>query len=193
MNASLNSPPRSTSTTTRPEELADLSQNNDEALDLSLGLAALAGLRHGQACEDRQRSINRYEDRNHRLHEARMTRLGLTGEEITGDKGEDEMSQQVLIRSPIVHNHYEQSKTPTPEPNQPVVVQPQPTPPNSGLLNSAIIGFSLLAGLGSAGYLISNVLGTPTTKPPVVVPDGYDLKSSIKPSFGEPWVIEKTQ
>lgn len=168
-----------------PELQADLTQNHDEVLDLEMGMAALGGLRHSAACDASQRSNRRYDDLNHRLYESRMSEMfGLPAK---SDEGEaEDMSQQVMIRSPIIHNHrYDAPKAadaPEPTPTQPAT-------PSNGLLNAAIIGLSTLTGLGGAGYLISNAITPSDTKPPVVVPGDqtdYGVKSSIKPGFGVP-------
>lgn len=164
---------------------ADLTQNHDEALDLSLGMAALGGLRHSAACEASQKSISRYDDVNHRLYESRMSSMfGLPDKTETGESEAEDMSQQVLIRSPIIHNHYDKPQTDSSAPAQPAAS-------SNGVMNAAIIGLSTLAGLSGAGYLISNAIGPDDAKPPIVAPvaDGYDLKSSIKPGFGKPeWI-----
>lgn len=145
-----------------PEELADLSQNQDETLDLQLGLNALGGLNHARACAATERSNRRFDDRNHRMHETRMKALGMEGEE--KEPGTDDMAQQVLIRSPI-HYHY-QSPPPAnqPTPQQPQPVQqpaPQPVQPATGLSNlakAAIVTSALLGtgGMGAALYALLN-------------------------------------
>jgi len=167
MSASLNSPSDSTTSRKKLEELADLTQNHDEVLDLEMALGALGGLRHTAACDAADRSNRRFDDRNHRLHEARMKALGLEGDEKEPET--EDMSQQVLIRSPVIHNHHYQdgAKHPptavTPQPPIPQV-QPYPQSPNpapSSMSNWAKAG--LLAGVlgmplatGAIGYLLAN-------------------------------------
>lgn len=112
MSESLNSTNNSTSTEAL-EEIADLTLNHDEVLDLELALGALGGLRHSAACDAAERSTRRFDERNHRLHEARMKAMGMDGEK--KELEADDMSQQVLIRSPIIHNHYSER----PSANQP--------------------------------------------------------------------------
>ena len=152
-NSTLNSHPKATEAT---EATADLSQNLDEVLDLELGFGALGGLRHSASCEATERSQRRYDNRNHRLHESRMNRLGM--EDGESDEPEDEdMSQQVLIRSPITHHHhYEQPATPTPEPAAPAQ---QPADPKSNWLGKAAVAAALLAGGAGAGVGASALLG----------------------------------
>ena len=138
-------------------------------MDLALGLGALGGLRHSKACDDSQRSANRYDERQHRLHESRMKRLGMEGEESLED---EDMSQQVLIRSPtITHHHYEQpAPTPVSQPVQPAVAE------NSTLkkwLKGAAIAALPLAGIG--GTLAYDAMTEPDT------PSGYtDMVSDVE-------------
>jgi len=178
MAASTNSGPNSTPIPVT-EPPADLSQNQDEALDLALAMGSLGGLRHAAACEAAERSHRRFDDRNHRLHEARMRRLGLEGEE----REEEEMSQQVLIRSPIVHNHYQ-----SPPPAQPVPSSPPPTPATQATpqgdsrtntswlpyVLTALIGGGLGAGAGSLPWLLSD-------KPAAVAGEDADTKYVLEP------------
>lgn len=155
------------------EEVAELDQNHDEVLDLELALGALGGLRHSAACSAAERSIRRFDERNHRLHESRMKDLGMDGEEKEPEA--EDMSQKVLIRSPIIHNHYSD------KPNQPATPTPasQPaastvTPPQSGLSNlakGAIVAGVLATGLGGAGA--TYLLMRPDT-PAVISPDRPD-------------------
>ena len=107
MSESTNSTPHCNSSPTI-EIPADMSLNHDEVLDMELALGSLGGLRHSAACDQSERSKQRYDDLNHRLYKSRMKRLGLTGdEESEGEESEegDGMSHQVLIRSPVTHNH----------------------------------------------------------------------------------------
>lgn len=161
------STPSTPSSQPATEPPANLSQNLDEALDLELALASLGGLRHSASCEASERSQRRYDERNHRLHEARMGKLGLEGDEPKAD----DMSQQVLIRSPIIHNHYpatgqpvapQPAATGTP-PSQPVPAT-QPTPssgaaPNKRILPyvlTALLGTGLGAGAGALPWVLSD-------------------------------------
>lgn len=168
MSVSLNSTNDSTSAEAikdLAEEIADLTQNHDEIVDLEVGLAALGGLRHSAACNASERSSRRYDERNHRFHESRMKALGMEGEEKEPEA--DDMSQKVLIRSPIIHNHYpsaNQPATPTPrsEPDPP----PPPKPGLSNLATAAIATGLIASGLGAgagATYLMTR------PDPPAVV------------------------
>ena len=151
---------------TPTEATADLSQNLDEALDLQLGLGALGGMRHSAACDAAEKSQRRYDDRNHRLHEARMKKLGMEGDETAED---EDMSQQVLIRSPVTHHHHHYDK-PTEEPTEEPTVQPQEqAQPKqaSKLATAALVAASVLGG-GGLGAGIPWLLGaydqpTPTS------------------------------
>lgn len=143
------------------EAVADLTLNHDEALDLTLALGALGGLRHSRACDASERSTRRYDERNHRLHEARMKRLGLECEENPAES-EADMSQQVLIRSPVIHNHYGSPATASPsqQPTTPASpTQTQVPPPVAASLSpwhKAAIAAALAAGgLGGAAGLYS--------------------------------------
>jgi len=184
------SPPSEQGTT--PELPADLSQNLDEAADLQLGLGALGGLRHSAACEMAEKSQRRYDERNHRLHELRMRRLGLEGEETCED---EDMHQQVLIRSPIVHNHY-QSPAAAQQPQQPAT-QPdsasppeRPAPPADTQLGEAPHRARILqylasavagAGLVAAGAGIPAMLGDKQEAPAAVDTD-TDTQYTIGPA-----------
>ena len=128
MSASSNSTSDSTSRTKPPEEPADLSLNQDEVLDLGLALGALGGLRHTTACDAAERSTRRFDDRNHRLHESRMKHLGMEGEE--KELKADDVGHQVLIRSPVIHNHYV-DRTPTTPPSTTPPTAPPTTPPTT--------------------------------------------------------------
>jgi hypothetical protein len=144
---STSSTPNSTPSSTQ-EAAADLSQNLDEAADLQLGLGALGGLRHSRACEDAERSKRRYDARNHRLHESRMKRLGLEGEESPEDEA---MDQQVLIRSPVTHHyHYAQPSAAPPsassQPQEGNTAKPKSTA--STLAKAAMVAAGLVAGGG---------------------------------------------
>ena len=178
MSVSLNSTNDSTSAEVikeLAEEVADLSQNHDEIVDLEVGLAALGGLRHSAACSASERSSRRYDERNHRFHESRMKALGMEGEEKEPEA--EDMSQQVLIRSPTIHNHYADK----PSTNGPTTTSPQQplspslaTAPKSGLSNlatGAIVAGLIGTGLGGAGltYLL-----TRPDAPAVVSPDRPD-------------------
>lgn len=158
MSESPNSHPKTT------EATADLSQNLDEILDLELSLGAIGGLRHSAACAATERSQRRYDERNHRLHESRMESLGMKG----GESPEvEDMAQQVLIRSPITHNHY----PPEPTPAQPVEAKKP-----EGMSTAAKVATSLAAAtlFGPGGVWMASLLGafdkpaTPTPTPPAV-------------------------
>lgn len=183
MSVSLNSASNSTSTEAMKEaveEAAELTQNHDEALDVILALGTLGGLRHSSACDAAERSNQRYDARNHRLHESRMKALGMEGEE----KEAEDMSQQVLIRSPTIHNHYPA----TPSDNQPAspttMSQPVADPPKSGFSNlakTAIAAGLIASGLGT-GIGATYFLTRPETSPPVVAPaDDKDFLLNLMP------------
>lgn len=169
MSASLNSTNGSPSTEAMKElveEVAELTQNHDEVMDLHLALGALGGLRHSAACEAAERSARRFDDRNHRLHESRIKDLGMEGME--GEEKEPEaedMSQQVLIRSPTIHNHYaNQPATDQPQqPNQPLTKQPSPgLSPGTKAVIGALVATSLL-GPALGGYALYRSTGDTTT------------------------------
>lgn len=168
MSESLNS----TSDSTRKkwvEEVADLTQNQDEVLDLGMAFGALGGLRHDAACTAAERSTRRFDERQHRLHEARMKALGMEGEEKEPEA--EDMSQQVLIRSPIIHNHYgpakqsgEQPQRPTSEPPSPPQVPPSLISGLSPLAKAAIASAIGLSTIGTGAGLYSLATrGTDTT------------------------------
>ncbi|HUS40403.1 MAG TPA: hypothetical protein VMX74_13200 [Pirellulales bacterium] len=166
MSESTNSTPDTSSEPTT-EKIADLSLNLDEVLDMDLALGSLAGLRNSAAYDATEKSQRRYDARNHRLHEARMKNIGLPG----GDGGEpeaEEMSQQVLIRSPITHNHY----PPTPVTPEPVK---QPAPDRSWL-PWAVVALSMIPASIFAWQLPK--IFTPADKPPVV---NTDTRNTIRP------------
>lgn len=156
------------------EEVADLSQNHDEIVDLELALGALGGLRHSAACSAAERSTARFDERNHRLHESRMKSLGMEGEEQKQETGAEDMSHQVLIRSPTTHNHY--SERPTNQPATPATIAAPPAPATppvakpgfSNLATAAIASGILASGLG-AGVLGTYLMTRP--KPAAVAPD----------------------
>ena len=190
MNASQHSPNESMSEKVMQqiaEEVPDLTQNHDEALDLSLGFAALGGLRHSAACNAAEKSDQRFDERNHRLHESRMKRLGLEGSEEPPEE-DDGMTQQVLIRSPIIHNHYDGKKAA--DDSGSTAPQPRPADPaRNPWLWPAVVGSSILFGTLGAGYLMSRKPLMPTPTP--IRPDvDYDLRSTIKPGFGQPRKVE---
>ena len=176
-----NAPP--TNQTEQAEQAADLSQDHDEALDLQLALGAIGGLRSSAACDATERSQRRYDERNHRFHEESMKRIGLP----EGDEPEaEEMSQQVLIRSPITHNHYPVAPpTPepvTPEPVKPVTPEPvKPEPvkqpaPDRSWLPWTVVALSMIPASIFAWQLPK--IFTPTDKPPVV---NTDTRNTIRP------------
>lgn len=182
MSVSLNSASSSTGTEAMREaveEVAELTQNHDEALDVMLALGTLGGLRHSAACDAAEQSNKRFDDRNHRLHESRMKDLGMEGEE----KEAEDMSHQVLIRSPTIHNHYPSANQPLPPvtANQPAA--PTVDPPKSGLSNlatSAIAAGLLAAGLGT-GVGATYLMTRPDT-PAVVAPaDDKDFLLNLMP------------
>jgi hypothetical protein len=101
-----------------------------------------------------------------------MKDLGMEGEEPEAD----DMSQQVLIRSPVIHNHYERpnANQPQTQPQQPS--QQQTAEPPTGLspatkaLIGTLIGTSLL-GPALGGYALyrngsSTVINQPIEKAP---------------------------
>jgi len=171
-NSTLNSHPKATEAT---ETTADLSQNLDEILDLELGLGAIGGLRHSASCEAAERSQRRYDNRNHRLHESRMEKLGLQGGGESDEPEDEDMSQQVLIRSPVTHHHhYEQPAEPTPEPAAPA---PEPAAQPKGMSTTAKVATSLAAAalLGPGGVGMAAMLGAFDKPPaPVVAPVDTD-------------------
>lgn len=162
MSVSLNSKSDSTSQR-KVEEVADLSLNQDEVLDLEMALGALGGLRHSRACDAEERSNRRYDERQHRLHESRMKDFGMEGEEKEPEA--DDMSQQVLIRSPVIHNHHygEQKQEPT-APASPTAPVTQPTATASSIPAWAKTLALLLGTGGLAGIGVSQLLpdGIPT-------------------------------
>lgn len=151
------------------EELESLTQNHDEVLDLTLALGALGGLRHSAACDAAERSQKRFDERNHRLHESRMKSLGAEGEEQKPEA--EDMSHQVLIRSPTSHHYYSER----PSANQPAATAGQPvsstvTTPKPGLSNlatTAIAAGLIASGLG-AGAGATYLLTRPDNVPPAV-------------------------
>jgi len=191
MSESLNSEPGTTTT----EAAADLSQNLDEATDLQLGLGALGGLRHSAACDAAERSQRRYDERNHRLHEARMKAFGMEGKDSDESPEAEDMAQQVLIRSPVTHNHHYESlasqqpeqSTESAEPTQ------QPAQANTNWLKNAALAAALLAsGAGIATMLQPQQNETPTftDTDTVAVPkalqiQGTDLAEGLKPLYVE--------
>lgn len=147
-----NSTSESTSSTSEPpEEPADLSLDQDEVLDLGLALLSLGGIRHSAACDAAEQSTRRFDNRNHRLHEARMKELGMEGEEKESETGD--MSHQVLIRSPITHNHhYDKSSQPQPSPQPPSPTPPQQQQPTGlSTLQKLAIGAALTTGIVGTG------------------------------------------
>lgn len=160
---------------TSSEEPADLTQNQDEVMDLALGLGALGGLRHSRACDATQRSHERYDDRQHRLQESRMKRLGMEGDEKSPE--DEDMSQQVLIRSPTIHHHYyAQEEQPAPPVAQPQPVQ-QPESTAKTWLKRAAIAALPLAGVG--GTLAYNAMTKPDP-PAVSSPNYQDTYSDVE-------------
>jgi len=165
-----NSQPNSTTT----ESPADLSLNLDEAMDLQLGFGALGGLRHSRACDAAERSQRRYDERNHRLHEARAKKFGVEGEESSED---DDMAQQVLIRSPVTHHHHyaepSQPAQPSPAPVQPTVNNPAADEPawkkwaKRGAIAAALASGPVGA---SVGYYLSQQQSTPPAQTEVTGP-----------------------
>jgi hypothetical protein len=148
------------------EQVADLTLNQDEVLDVELALGALGGIRHSAACDAAERSSRRFDERNHRLHESRMKALGMEGEEVPEDT---DMSHQVLIRSPITHNHYSPTPTPIQTPTPPAATPSQPpaqppaTPPpaTNGRLSPLATAALVLASLG-LGSVSTYFLSRPT-------------------------------
>ena len=182
MSESTNSTPDTSSEPTT-EKIADLSLNLDEVLDMDLALGSLAGLRNSAAYDATEKSQRRYDARNHRLHEARMKNIGLPG----GEPEAEEMSQQVLIRSPITHNHYPVAPpTPepvTPEPVKPVTPEPvKPEPvkqpaPDRSWLPWAVVALSMIPASIFAWQLPK--IFTPADKPPANV--NTDTRNTIRP------------
>lgn len=164
MSVSQNSAVGSMRPANESEAMADLSQNLDEALDLQLGFGAIGGLRHSAACDAAERSQRRYDDRNHRLHEARMKKLGVEGEE---PEAED-MAQQVLIRSPVTHNHYHEPKSEAPPQHVPPQQQPQPELQQQSAWSKTWPWLlAAAAGMGGAGTAAA-LIPKPEPPPPAV-------------------------
>ena len=172
MSVSLNSPSDSTNKEAM-EEVADLTLNHDEALDLTLALGALGGLRHSAACDATERSQRRYDDRNHRMHETRMKTMGMEGEEKEPEA--DDMSQQVLIRSPIIHNHYANGKPQTQQPQQPgqPAAQTGMSPTMKAILGT-LVGTSLL-GPAMGGWALYNSGGGTVINQPIEKAPGQNI------------------
>lgn len=155
------------------EELADLTQNHDESLDLALAFGAIGGLRHSAACDAAERSTRRFDDRQHRFHETRMKAMGMEGEEQKPEA--DDMAQQVLIRSPVNH-HYHYPSGPAAAPQQPS--QPA-SPPQQGMSpwTKAAIGAAIASGLlgPAAGYLLSRNGGSTVINQPIEKAPGQNI------------------
>ena len=152
------------------EDPSDLSQNQDEASDLHLVFGALAGLRAVDTNQAIERSNKRYDETNHRWHEARLAeRFGVpmaSESEGEGSKGGDEMGNQVWVRSPV-HFHYGDAKKPDAQ-------KPEATPekPSSSWPTAAILAAALIPTAGIAGYLLA-----PKDQTTIVSPGGVDTDS----------------
>jgi hypothetical protein len=185
MSESPNSNPTTTKATT--EAAADLSQNHDEILDLELGLGALGGLRHSSACDAAERSQRLYDERNHRLHESRMDSLGMKGDKSGESLEAEDMSHQVLIRSPITHHHhYEQPESS--EPATPTTAQQPAPPPPKGMSTTAKIATSLGAALllGPGGVGVASLLGAFDKPEPAASVDSDTIPTVIvRPHEGD--------
>jgi hypothetical protein len=120
------------------------------------------------------------------LHEARLKKLGLEDNESESEEADD-MSQQVLIRSPIVHNHYHQQ--PDTSAAEPPVTQPEPNNPNlSGSLLSRLWPLVAMALIGSGlGAGAISFFGGYGGEPPTAVDTDtqYEL-APLRISSGEP-------
>ena len=95
-----------------------------------------------------------------------MSKLGLAGEEPEAD----DMSQQVLIRSPVTHNHYHDTP-PKEQPSQP----PQPSQPSPW---SKVWPWLLAGAAGLAGAGIPAAIGALRQSPAPVAPvtDSPDIE-----------------
>jgi hypothetical protein len=130
-----------------------------------------------------------------------MRKLGLDDEEELEET--DDMSQQVVIRSPITHNHYHgdgepqptPTPTPTPQPAEPSPTTPAPQPAPStqgdGTIFSRLLALALAAALGGglgAGALVGtlHVLGGNTEETPAVDTDTQYELAPLRISSGEP-------
>ena len=180
MPESPNSTNGSTNSNGQTELPADLSLDQDEVLDVELALLALGGIRHSAACDAAEKSTRRFDERNHRLHESRMKDLGMEGEEKESET--DDMAHQVLIRSPIIHNHYD--KTNQPQPAVQPQPQPQPTPAptqKEGLGTLAKLAIAAAIGSGIAGTgvglwaLFQKKTGDTTIVNPITQADGTGI------------------
>ena len=185
MSGSVNSQTATSNEPTEPpnpaEQPADLSQNLDEINDVQLALAALGGLRATTANDAAERSHRRYDDRNHRWHEARTKeRFGLESSEENkqseGEASEGEVGHQVWVRSPV-HNHYPSAPPPT--------AGKQGVSPLLAALAAAALTSGLVGAIGAGSLIAWNLLDNkrPVTPPAATNPD---YSAGVTPGFGTP-------